>query len=143
MVLHHLDEYRDAGLLIIRLGIGLSFAFVHGLGKITGGPERWEQIGGAAANVGLDFLPVLWGFLAAFAEFGGGLLLVLGLLFRPAVVLLFGTMVVAAVSHAQGAIPGSPWHAAELAVLFLGLILVGPGQFSLDEYFTRRRRVGY
>lgn len=143
MVLQQLDEYRDVGLLLIRIGIGLAFTFVHGMDKLFGGPERWEQVGGAAANVGLDFLPLLWGFLAAFAEFGGGLLLLLGFLFRPALVLMCGTMIVAAASHAQGAIPGSPWHAAELAVVFFGLLLVGPGHYSLDHYFTRRQRVGY
>lgn len=143
MLLHALDRYRDAGLLILRVGIGLAFALGHGGPKLFGGPERWRGVGGAAANVGLDFAPVFWGFMAAFAEFGGGILLILGLLFRPAAFLLLCTMIVAAVSHATGAIPGSPLHAVEAGVVFLALIFIGPGTYSLDARLSGNRRRGF
>ncbi len=35
----------QAGLLLLRVGIGVSI-FFHGLPKITGGPETWTAIGG-------------------------------------------------------------------------------------------------
>lgn len=133
---------RNAGLLLVRVGLGLSFIIVHGWSKLFGGPDRWEQIGAAAQYVGLDFLPVFWGFLAAFGEVGGGLLLLLGLFFRPATALMTGVMVVAAVMHiATG--NGSPWHAIELGIVFLGLFLTGPGAYSLDDYTAQRRRRGF
>lgn len=144
MLLHKLDRFRDFGLLLLRLGIGGAFTFGHGMGKLFGGPDRWEQIGGAMSQFGIDFLPTFWGFMAAFAEFGGGILLALGLLFRPTlIVLLLPTMIVAATAHITGAIPGSPWHAIEAGILFFCLIFIGPGDYSLDAALHRRRRMGY
>jgi putative oxidoreductase len=142
MILQFLDRYRDLGLLILRVGIGLSIAFAHGWGKLTGGPEAWTQLGGTMELFGIGFVPAFWGFMAAVAEFFGGLLIVLGLLFRPALLLLIVNMAVAATAHATGVIEGSPWHAIDLGIVFLALVLIGPGRYSLDERFgrgTRRR----
>ena len=143
MILHTLNRFRDGGLLLLRLGLGLSYMIVHGKGKLFGGPERWAQVGENAAAVGLDFLPTFWGFMGGLAEFAGGLLLILGLLFRPALFFLICTMAVAATAHATGAIGGSPWHAAELGVVFLALFFIGPGRYSLDERLYQRKRSPY
>jgi len=55
------------GLLLLRLGIG-TLMFFHGLPKLMGGAEMWAKVGGAMKNLGLDFAPTFWGFLATFAE---------------------------------------------------------------------------
>lgn len=137
MVLHSLNRYRDAGLLLLRIGIGLAF-MVHGAPKLFGGPETWTKIGGAMANFGIDFAPAFWGFMAGFAEFGGGLLLILGFLVRPALFLLVGTMIVAATRHIVSG-QGSPLHAIEAGVLFLSLIFIGPGRYSIDAWLVSRK----
>jgi putative oxidoreductase len=135
----------DVALLVLRVGIGASMLLFHGWGKITGGPERWEAVGGAMGNLGLDFLPTFWGFLAAFSESIGSLLLALGLLFRPSAVLLAGTMAVASISHlsrpagAPGAGFAGASHALELLCVFVALALVGPGRYSLDRLVRRRK----
>jgi len=64
-----LSSLADIGMLTLRLGSGLIFIFIHGLGKITGGPEHWAKIGGSMSNIGINFLPEFWGFMAAFSEF--------------------------------------------------------------------------
>ncbi len=125
----------DLGLLILRLGFGASMMMLHGWGKISGGPERWERIGGAVAQFGLDFAPVFWGFMAAFAEFGCSALIMLGVLFRPAAVLLAITMAVAAGRHlslppdAQGAGIDGAAHALEFLVVYLAFLAAGPGRY--------------
>jgi putative oxidoreductase len=137
MVLQFLDRYRNTGLLLLRVGIGCSMAFAHGWGKLTGGVEAWVQYGQTMdALLGIGFLPAFWGFMAAVAEFFGGLLVALGLLFRPALALLLITMTVAAGAHATGVIEGSPWHALDLGIVFLALFLVGPGRYSIDKRFS-------
>jgi len=126
-------RYHNLGLLIIRVGLGIMF-MVHGFPKITGGPEAWASLGGVMGKVGLGFAPTFWGFMAALAEFGGGLLLVLGLLFRFACLGLLITMAMATVMHlSAGDGFGDYSHALESAFVFLGLLLAGPGRYSLDE----------
>ncbi|PSR52532.1 DoxX family protein [Adhaeribacter arboris] len=124
---------RNFGLLLLRVGIGWAF-MMHGFPKIKGGPEFWEQIGGAMGNLGITFAPVFWGFMGAFAEFGGGFLLLLGLFFRPATLLLFFTMCVATTMHiSKGDDFNTYSHALESAILFLSLYFIGPGKISLDN----------
>lgn len=124
---------RDFGLLFLRISIGFAF-MMHGLPKLKGGPVFWEQIGSAMTNLGITFLPTLWGFLAAFAEFGGGFLFLLGLFFRPVALLLFITMCVATSMHvSKGDNFNTYSHALEAAILFISLYFIGPGRISLDN----------
>jgi putative oxidoreductase len=130
----------DTGLLVIRLGVGLMFLLVHGGPKLMGGPETWERVGGAMSVVGIGFAPVFWGFMAAASEGIGGLLLALGLFTRPAALLMTVTMAVAStmhLSHGDGLAKAS--HAIELGVVFLGLLMTGPGRYSLDQKWLGKR----
>jgi putative oxidoreductase len=131
-LLASLGRYRDFGLLILRLGVGVLFV-LHGYPKLIGGPERWAALGGAMGYLGITVLPVAWGLAAACAELFGGLLLILGLLFRPACLALLATMAVAATMHfSRGDGLSGASHALELACVFFGLLFVGPGRHSLD-----------
>jgi putative oxidoreductase len=124
---------RNIGLLLLRAGTGFAF-MMHGLPKIQGGPEYWQQIGGAMANLGITVAPVFWGFMAALAEFGGGFLLLMGLFFRPATLIMFFTMMVATLMHVkQGDDFNTFSHALEAGILFISLFFIGPGRISLDQ----------
>ena len=128
---------RDWGLLLLRLVIGTSMAVLHGYAKISGGPESWTGLGGAMQELGISFLPAFWGFMAAFSEFFGSILLAVGLLFRPAAALLAVTMLVAVIRHLNipAGEPGSGWngasHALELLGVYVALTLTGPGRYAL------------
>jgi putative oxidoreductase len=133
MVWAHLEKFRDLGLLLLRATFGLYMALGHGWGKIVGGPEQWAGLGGTMEIFGLGFAPTFWGFMAAVAEFVGALLIALGLLTRPAALLLTINMGVAATAHMTGTIEGSPEMALLYGFVFLSLVLVGPGKYSVDE----------
>ncbi|MFD2514867.1 DoxX family protein [Pontibacter locisalis] len=136
-------RYKNFGLLLLRIGIGIMF-ILHGWPKLAGGPERWEAIGQNMELVGIDFAPVFWGFMAGFAEAVGGALLMLGLLFRPACLLLLFTMIIATIRHVvAGDGFGGYSHALEAAILFFSLFFIGPGKYSLDrKIFPEKREKG-
>ena len=133
LTLRNLDKFADHGLLVMRLGLGATF-IAHGWPKLVGGPEKWTKVGGAMSSLGIDFAPQFWGFMAAITEVGGGALLILGLLTRPALLGLIFTMFVATMMHItkdHGFVKIS--HSLELGIAFAGMFLLGPGRFSLDH----------
>jgi putative oxidoreductase len=139
-------RYHDLGLLLLRLGFGLSMALFHGWGKISGGPERWERLGASMQNLGIDMFPTFFGFMAGFSEFCGSLLLVLGLFFRPATALLAFTMLVASARHlslpagTDGAGLAGASHALEYLVLYVALLIMGPGRYSVAHWWKQRNK---
>ena len=135
---------KDFGLLLLRLGVAVGMFLFHGFDKIMGGPERWEGTGGAMANLGISFAPMVWGFFAAFAESVGSILLALGPLFRFATLLLAFNMFVAMMMHLNlpAENPATGFPGAEKAMLYmivyLGLFFTGPGRFAAR--LTRAQR---
>jgi putative oxidoreductase len=145
---------RDLGLLILRLA-GLYLAVGHGWGKIVGLASGQSRFVDGVANMGFP-LPVLFAWAAALSEFGGGIAIVLGLFTRWAAAFAACTMFVAAfVRHRAasqalswlGVAPASEeslkaWGNPELATVYLavclGVVLLGPGRFSIDAKLGRK-----
>jgi len=134
---------QDAGLLILRLGIGFSMVLSHGWGKITAGPGMWSGLGKQMTHVGIDFAPVFWGFMASFSEFFCSILIILGLFFRPAAGLLAFTMLVATLRHLNlpDDDPKAGWsgasHALELLTVYVTLIYAGAGRYAIKFPWDR------
>ena len=132
MILTNWDRHRELGILILRVGIGLMFVF-HGWPKISGGVETWVKLGMAMKFMGIGFAPAFWGFMSAATEFFGGILIAVGLLTRPvAMVLTFNMLVAVILKFSTGAGLGGASQAIEVGIVFLSLILIGPGKYSID-----------
>ena len=134
------EQGADLGLLVMRLVIGGLFAVEHGWDKVQGGTAGWVKLGKAVKYIGIDDYYQVFGGIAAWTEFAGGILLVLGLFLRPAAFLLACTMGVATAMHlgSGDGLRGAA-HALELGATCLGLMLLGAGRFSLDQRLFGKR----
>ena len=123
--------------LAIRLAAGVIFA-AHGAQKLFGwfGGYGLEGTAGWMASIGLE-PSMLLATLAGSAEFFGGLLLVIGLLVRPAAFVLALTMIVAIVTvHlGNGLFMSNNGYEFGLALLAIsvGLVIRGAGSLSVDR----------
>ena len=128
--------------LPVRVAIGIIFV-AHGAQKLFGwfGGHGLEATGGWMASIGLE-PGVLMAALAGSAEFFGGLALILGLLVRPAAVVLALTMIVAIVTvHLpNGLFMANNGYEFGLALLAAsaGLAIRGAGSASVDQWLSAR-----
>jgi putative oxidoreductase len=136
-----LSKNRDAGLLLLRIWLGAVFLWIHGAPKLLGDKvlKTWEFLGQQISHWGIAWPPPkFWGFMAMLTETGGIVLFIIGLLFRPACLLLTVVMAVAATFHfatektfAAGLQAAS--HPIEMGILFFCMIFIGPGKYSIDR----------
>jgi len=139
-ILEFWSKYNNIGLLLMRIGIGICF-MIHGYPKLTGGPAKWEWLGANMSNLGITFAPKFWGFMAASAEFFGGMFLVLGLAFPLVCILLLFTMFVAMAFHLASEDDFMKYsHALESGIVFLSLAVAGPGVYSLDYMLFNNKK---
>lgn len=138
MLGHRRDRDVDLAIFLLRIGFGFSMLIFHGYGKLIGGPERWVEIGGALQTFGIDFYPVFWGFMAAFAEFFCSAFIIVGVFFIPATFLLSVNMVVAVLFHLYLPEESSSagWrgasHAIEYLFAYAVLMISGPGKYKIN-----------
>jgi len=122
------------GLLWLRVLMGLGIAR-HGYGKIFGG--KMERFAEGIGQMGFP-MPEVFAWAAALSEFGGGLLIALGLFTQQAAFFVFCTMAVAAfIRHGE-----DPLKVKELALAYWtmagALMFLGGGEFSLDKRFRNK-----
>ena len=123
--------------LPLRVGAGAIFA-AHGAQKLFGwfGGYGLEGTAGWMTSIGLE-PGLLMAAMAGSAEFFGGLLLIIGLLVRPAALMLAITMLVAIVTvHLQnGLFMANNGYEFGLALLAISVALVfrGAGSLSADH----------
>jgi putative oxidoreductase len=132
-----LNRFEGLGALVMRLVLGVIMVS-HGYTKIipTGALYTFSH------TVGRMHLPVWLGYLAAFSEFFGGMLLIVGLLTRVAALLTAIEMAVAIIKvHLHGGLLGSNSFAFPLACFAIALMLVftGCGWLGLDDFVGKGR----
>lgn len=123
-----LNNLQPWGVLLLRLVLSLSMT-VHGYEKVV--PH------GATAHfahyVTTLGLPPWLGYVSAWTEFAGGILILFGLFTRFAAALVAINMLVALVTVGIHQGFGIYNYIAELAAIAIMLVLTGPGKLSLDR----------
>ena len=132
--------FSDVALLVGRVAIGVCFMF-HAFGKLgIIGNGTLDGFGQWLADLGVP-MPQLQARMAMLSELVGGALLALGLVTRPACLVLIGTMIVAGAVGHRGAgymitnDPPGAEYTINLAVICFLLLMTGPGKVSLDYLF--------
>lgn len=136
------DTATSINSLVLRLPAALIFS-AHGAQKLFGafGGYGLEGTAGWMESIGLT-PGYLLALLAGSAEFFGGLALLLGLLVRPAALVLAFTMAIAlfSVHAANGLFMANNGYEFALAMLAMSLALAanGGGQWSLDAWLAKK-----
>ena len=129
--------------LALRIPVGIIFV-AHGAQKLFGwfGGYGLEGTGQFFGSIGLN-PGYLMALLAGAAEFVGGLALILGVLVRPAAVVLAFTMLIAifAVHFSKGFFldKGGYEYALALAAASLAMMFSGGGRLSVDRAISGER----
>src|SRR5580693_6851376 len=120
----------DLELLIMRVACALPFLY-HGsaiLFGMFGGP-------GPQAFAGFMHVPVIVGYLVGLAQFAGGLAILLGALLRVGavcvIIVMLGAIFIVHLPHGYDIGHGGLEYALTELLLALGLLLAGPGKYSL------------
>ena len=130
--MHYLDRLQPLALLLMRLALG-AIMVAHGYGKVFGGLHHHAQM---VASLGL---PAWLGYVSAFTEFFGGLLILVGLFTRVAALGVgFDLFVAIWKVHLHNGLigrpdrPGYEFALAAFALAF-ALIFFGAGPIAIDH----------
>jgi putative oxidoreductase len=135
-LLSWLDRFQPFGSLIMRLVLGVIMVR-HGYDKVIPSGALYNFTHMVSAHL---HLPLALGYVAAFTEFFGGMLLIVGLLTRLAGMMVAIDMAVAILKiHIHGGLEGSNSFAFPLALFSIALMLVftGCGALGLDDFAGR------
>ena len=128
--------HADWGIAVLRVIVGFTF-FMHGWQKLF--QFGLPGVTNAFTQMGVP-LPGVTGPLVSVLELVGGALLVLGLLTRPAAILLAIDMLVATLLVHLPAGFYLPTGVAFVLLLLAGVValaLTGPGAFAVDRLIAR------
>lgn len=122
-----LNKYSDLALLLLRIGVGLTFVLA-GWGKLTG-IEGVQQFFG---NLGIPLAGIM-AWVVAIIEFLGGLMVLFGAKARIPNLLLAIIMVVALFTTKLGGEFSAARVELLLLMMTLALSILGSGKYSVDS----------
>jgi putative oxidoreductase len=127
--LRYLDRLQPLALLVMRLALG-AIMVGHGFHKVFGGLHHHVEF---VTSLGL---PAWSAYLSAFAEFFGGVLVLIGLFTRAAALAICVDMGVAiAKVHFHNGLMGNGGYEfpLSLAALSFAIVFLGSGPIALDH----------
>lgn len=127
------ENYKDAAILLLRLGVGVVF-IVAGWGKLTGIEGTIEFFG----NLGIP-VPMVMAWVVALVEFISGIMVLTGLYIRIPALLLATVMLVAIITTKLDGSFSAMRLDLMLLLMSLSLALLNSGKYSADNFITGKR----
>ena len=146
-----LNLFESGGIVLVRLSVSTLMVH-HGLEKLSD-PQGFTTF---VVDKYFNYLPLshlLWTYAAAYTQLIASGFVILGILFRPALISLSTTMIFALVFHfLDSGLQGAPFAIVDAhnydfetsslyLITYLVLILTGAGRFSLNyslaKYFPK------
>jgi putative oxidoreductase len=136
-IANHTKAY-DFTMLTLRVLCGFMFCFIHQ--KVLPVQGLWGPRPDFVETITkLNFPnPYFFAWLAVWSEFLGGILLIAGLLTRPAAFFNAINMIVAAFMVHKGALGQKAGFPFVYLILFILLMLNGGGRYSIDALLSKR-----
>jgi putative oxidoreductase len=133
------EQLSNIAILLLRVTIGI-ILFGAGAGKV------FSWFGGFGLQMTLHYFAQMGfsaplAYLSTFTELIGGLLLILGLLTRPAAFAVMINMIVATVvTLPKGFFVGMAAYPFTLAIVAFVILLTGPMAYSIDALLFRKQQ---
>jgi putative oxidoreductase len=124
------ERHLNSGLLIMRLGMAATL-LVYALPRLLGGSKLWFAVGKELRFLHADFPDQVAGLVLLSVEVLASVGLITGGLFRISTALLAMVYSLHFFNFLHIGYRTLPLYAAALAVVSIGLMLVGPGRFSV------------
>ena len=124
------ERQSNFGLLIMRLGLAAALLF-YSLPKLFAGSHNWQSVGTTLAFINLGVPETILGFSMLLLEALGAVSLMFGYFFRIACIVLLIIFGLYFFNYFRIGYQTLMLWSAGLAAVFLGLIYVGPGRYSI------------
>ncbi|MGD8846157.1 MAG: hypothetical protein PVJ84_00555 [Desulfobacteraceae bacterium] len=124
------ERQLNMGLLLMRLGIATTL-LVNAVPKLMGGTRQWARVGKDLQFLQADFPFQAAGLTLLLLQVLGSLGMVTGGLFRISAVLLTTAYGLYFINFFTIGYKTLPLYAAALAGVCIGLVITGPGKFSV------------
>ena len=138
-LMHTSIQLQHIGFTLLRISFGIMF-LVFGYKKINSGATNLTQLGSAISYFGINYGYLLWGYLAAFTEFFGGIAYILGLWTRIISLPIIWLLIVAIQFHLQQNDPITIWFFPVLCLcIAISFFIAGSGIYSLDYAIQQKK----
>ena len=124
------ERHLNSGLLIMRLGMAATLLF-YALPRLLGGSRLWITVGKDLRFLHADFPAQIAGLVLLVIEVLASVGLITGGLFRISTALLAMVYSLYFFNFINIGYRTLPLYAAALACVCIGLLLIGPGRFSV------------
>ena len=124
------DRQTNSGLLMMRLGLA-AVLLIHCLPKLFAGSPSWQSVGTTLGFINVGVPQTILGLVMLLLEALGAVSLLVGYFFRISCIVLFIIFGLYFFNYFRIGYQTLMLWSAGLAAVFLGLIYVGPGRYSI------------